>query len=132
MPLNWRTPNDETLEGRARTGDRAGGADRGYRDRVCGLPQSLQHGAVVKRVSSLFWRLMELCHRSQKSKESQESLAASLGMKLIPFYAGPRDGSHIPYSGLVLRLPAHPEGAYCFDGTRYRWLDAQHRKANKR
>ena len=40
----------------------------------------------------------------------------------VPFYGGPRDGGQMFYAGLVYRLAAHREGAYCFDGCVYRWI----------
>jgi hypothetical protein len=63
---------------------------------------------------SLFKRLVRVLFPWSQKHKTPKLLA-------FEFYGGPRDGATCFYSGLILRLPRHPDGAYCFRGESYRW-----------
>jgi hypothetical protein len=56
-----------------------------------------------------------------RTKAYHQTLKAQLTP--IPLFGGPHDGDQMQYAGLVIRFALYPEGAYFFDGERYKWTE---------
>jgi hypothetical protein len=84
---------------------------------------------MVKAALRLFYRFCDSLDRVMlawceydRHKAGSQAYLDALRLEVFPFYAGPHDGGQIRYAGLIIRVPDHGEGAYCFDGESYRWI----------
>ena len=70
-------------------------------------------------------RVMLVYCEYEKHSRGTQAYTKIMEEQIIELYAGPRDGAEMLYVGRVYRIAGH-DGAYCFDGERYKWNQDAH------